>query len=89
MKYTTVAEMTTQVNEMLEHLDAAKRIAKALADENDQNAFFIKRDAIEAISEVRPLNKEQRLREAIKQCTMFERVKELTATSIDMIGWIY
>lgn len=71
--YTTVKEMTEQVNQMFELLTQAKDLANTLRAENIRNLFALRYDKEEAIKEVRPITKLERIAEAEKYIKLFDK----------------
>lgn len=73
-KYTTVKEMTDKVNEVLELIEKAKELTRELVSENVRNEFQLRYapDSPEVKGEWRPINLEQRIKEAQKYQKVFD-----------------
>ena len=83
--YTTVKEMTDQVNNLLTILQEAQKMAKNLQMQNMVNHVALVMAAPYAMVEKRPLTLEQRKTEAVKYEMMFEGAYENLTSIINEI----
>ena len=89
MKYTNVDEMTAQVNELLEMVTKAKKMANELAWENGQNWDMLRWGREEAMSEQRPLSTAERITEAKRQRELFEDIGVMLGVALNSISRNY
>ena len=80
-KYTTVSEMTDEVNKLFDLLAEAKKIAGDIKCQNVANRLLLSKGAEDALAEKRPsLSVTQRIDEADKRHLFFgELCDDLTA----------
>lgn len=88
-KYTTVKEMSEQVNKLYDLLREAKELAFNIAQENQHNRFALINRTEEALDEERPLTIPQRIDEAKRQHNAFGKVHDSIVNLEEFIGMIY
>jgi len=87
--YTTVKEMTEEVNRMLELLEEVKGLAITLTKENVRNSYSIANGDKRALAEKRPITLIQRMNEADKYAEFFNGFKEQVDELINALGRNY
>ncbi|MBO4719009.1 MAG: hypothetical protein J5658_03945 [Prevotella sp.] len=84
--YTTVQEMTDEVNQLYNLLAEAKKISLSIITQNYQNWSAIQGKAEEALAEKRPLSMEERKEEAKKYIEVFHNLVDLVGEAEKLIG---
>lgn len=88
-KYTTVREMTNEVNELYDLLGKAQKIANDIRRQNFLNYVCLFRNSEEALKDTRPLTIEMRKEEALKYQEFFEGLHDQIINLSESIGQNY
>ena len=90
MTYTNVAQMTEQVNHLQELIQEAKNLANVLRFENGCNFENFRYHPVATMGmEARPLDLQERKREAAKYQEMFRNIEELMGIAERTISMNY
>lgn len=89
MNYTTTKVMDAEVDKMYDLINELKKMSITIASQNMQNLRAINSDAPEALAEVRPLSKDERINEAKKYIDLFRNIHDCAVDMEEKIAHLY